>query len=166
MHPAAPTVGRMAATNPQTPPAPPVPRVGDDVRTVHGDSVPDPYAWLSDAESPEVISHLEAENAYAEAVTAGLAPLREQIVAEIRGRTRETDLSVPVFYKGWWYFTRTREGLQYGISCRVPDDGSGRPSISEETGPGRGGRRRVLLSRCQLGQRGRAARGLRRRPRG
>ena len=122
----------MAATNPQTHPAPPVPRVGDDVRTVHGDSVPDPYAWLSDAENPEVIAHLEAENAYAEAMTADLGPLREQIVAEIRGRTRETDLSVPVFYKGWWYFTRTREGLQYGISCRVPDDGSGRPSISDD----------------------------------
>ncbi|MDO5696542.1 MAG: S9 family peptidase [Dermatophilus congolensis] len=124
----------MSATPEQ--PLPPVARRGEHVRTFHGDSVADPYAWLSDSADPEVIAHLEAENAYAEAVTAELAPLRAEIVAEIGARTQQTDLSVPVYYRGWWYFTRTKEGLQYGISCRVADSGQGRPRIAEEVLPG------------------------------
>ena len=125
----------MVATDPEQL-APPVAREEQTLRTFHGDTVVDPYAWLSAAEDPEVVAHLHAENAYAEAVAAPLASLREQIVAEIGARTRQTDLSVPVFYKGWWYYTRTREGLQYAISCRVPDSGRGRPRIDDEVPAG------------------------------
>lgn len=89
-------------------------------RSHHGDDVADPYEWLRAKDDADVVAHLEAENAYTEARTAHLAGLRERIFQEIKGRTRETDLSVPTRRGGWWYFTRTVEGSQYGIHCRAP----------------------------------------------
>ncbi len=89
-------------------------------RTHHGDTVVDPYEWMRDKEDPEVLAHLAAENAYAEARTAHLDPLRERIVAEIRGRVRETDMGVPVREGDWWYYGRTIEGSQYAVQCRIP----------------------------------------------
>src|ERR1700754_568150 len=65
-------------------------------RTFHGDTVVDEYAWLADRQDPDTISYLTAENAYTEALTGHLTPLREQIFEEIKARTQESDLSVPV----------------------------------------------------------------------
>jgi oligopeptidase B len=89
-------------------------------RTHHGDTFDDPYEWLRAKDDAAVVSHLEAENAYTQARTAHLEGLREQIFTEIKGRTLETDLSVPTRRGQWWYYTRTREGSQYGIQCRAP----------------------------------------------
>ena len=89
-------------------------------RCHHGDCVDDDYAWLADPADPAVRELLEAENAYADACCAPTAPLRERIVAEIKARTKETDLSVPVAYRDWWYYSRTQEGHQYPAECRVP----------------------------------------------
>ncbi len=89
-------------------------------RTHHGDTFLDPYEWLRAKDDPEVIAHLNAQNAYTEQRTAHLAPLREAIFGEIKGRTQETDLSVPTRQGDWWYYGRTVEGKQYGIHCRAP----------------------------------------------
>lgn len=75
---------------------------------------------MRDKESPEVIAHLEAENAYTEAENAHLQPLRERLFNEIKSRTQETDLSVPKRRGDWWYYGRTLEGKQYGVQCRAP----------------------------------------------
>ncbi len=94
-------------------------------RTHHGDTVDDPYEWLREKDSPEVIAHLEAENAHTDAATAHLEGLRERLFQEIKGRVQETDLSVPTRRGDWWYYSRTEEGAQYGIHCRAaasPDD--------------------------------------------
>ncbi|MEU1522880.1 S9 family peptidase [Nocardia rhamnosiphila] len=91
-------------------------------RVHHGDRFVDEYEWLRDKEDPEVIAHLEAENAYTEARTAHLAPLREKIFDEIKNRTQETDLSVPTRLGGHWYYSRSYEGKQYGVHCRCPID--------------------------------------------
>src|SRR5215470_13055112 len=99
-------------------PVPPVaPRIRTE-RTYHGDTVIDDYAWLADKDNPETIAYLEAENAYTDAMTAGQAGLRETIFGEIKGRTKETDLSVPARKGNWWYYTRTVEGKQYPLNCR------------------------------------------------
>ena len=95
-------------------------------RTHHGDTVVDDYEWLRDKSDPEVIAHLEAENAYTEEQLAGLQPLRERIFDEISSRVLQTDLSVPVREGSWWYYTRSIEGKQYGISCRAPVADAGR----------------------------------------
>jgi oligopeptidase B len=99
---------------------PPIARKVPTERIHHGDVFVDNYEWMRDKESPELVAHLEAENAYADAQTDDLALLREQLFEEMKNRTQETDLSVPVREGDWWYYTRTVEGQQYGIHCRAP----------------------------------------------
>ena len=106
----------------------------DTRREYHGDVFVDPYEWLRDKENPEVIAYLEAENDYADQTTAHLEPLRQSIFDEIKARTKETDLSVPVRQGDWWYYGRTFEGKQYRVQCRCPVTRSRR---LEPAGPGR-----------------------------
>ena len=100
--------------------APPVAKKVPAERTFHGDTFVDDYEWMRDKESPDTLAYLEAENAYTEARTAHLAGLRDTIFEEVRSRTKETDLSVPSRIGSWWYYGRSLEGKQYGISCRCP----------------------------------------------
>lgn len=118
-------------------PTPPVAATRPHVREVHGDRVEDPYEWLRDDSDPAVLAHLEAENAYAEAMTAHLEPLRRAIYDEIRSRVKETDLSVPVASGPWWYYVRTVEGAQYPVHARAPlTDRSVRPDLDGAAVPG------------------------------
>ena len=117
-------------------PQPVVTKHVEHVREHHGDRVIDPFEWLRDKDDPEVIAHLEAENAHAEARTSHLEPLRARIFDEIRSRTQETDLSVPAAYRGWWYYSRTFEGKQYAAQCRVRVvTGRGRPQLEPGAAP-------------------------------
>ena len=104
------------------PPTPPRPKRLPVRRELWDDVVVDDYSWLRDVGDPDTISHLRAENEWTEHVTAPLAPLREQLFAEIKARVQETDLSVPWRKDGWWYFSRTEEGRSYPIHCRQPAD--------------------------------------------
>jgi oligopeptidase B len=97
---------------------PPVAKQVPRERTYHGDTVTDEYAWLAGKDDPDTIAYLKAENAYTEAATAGLSALQDQIFAEIKARTQESDLSVPVRKGGWWQYARTVEGQQYAVHCR------------------------------------------------
>src|SRR5438874_1831025 len=87
-------------------------------RSFHGDTVVDEYAWLADKDDPDTIDYLRAENEYTDELTAQLGPLRDQIFEEIKARTQESDLSVPVRKGGWWHYSRTVEGKQYAVYCR------------------------------------------------
>ncbi|OLT14740.1 oligopeptidase B [Serinicoccus sp. CUA-874] len=100
-------------------PAPPRAARVDVVRSHHGEDVTDPYEWLRDKTDPEVVAHLEAENAYTEARTSHLDGLRERVFTEIKDRVQQTDLSVPVRHRDWWYYSRTIEGEQYAVHGRV-----------------------------------------------
>jgi oligopeptidase B len=121
---------------------PPIAATKPIERVHHGDTFVDDYEWLRDKNDPEVIGYLEAENAYTEACTARLQPLRQQIFDEIVTRTQQTDLSVPSRRGDYWYYSRTVEGQQYPIYCRLPADGDAPPVIAEdgssEAGPGSG----------------------------
>jgi len=101
-----------------TPARPPVAAERPYVHQTHGDSRVDPYYWLREKQNPEVIAHLEAENAYAGAVMGAAAELEEKLYHEVVGRVQETDTSAPTFFKGWWLYARTVEGLDYEIFCR------------------------------------------------
>ena len=119
-----------------SPPVPPAAQRREIVRSHHGEDVTDAYEWLRDKTDPEVIAHLEAENAWTEARTEHLGGLREAIFEEIRGRTQETDLSVPVRHRDWWYYTRTIEGQQYAVHGRVAvDDTAERPVLDPGSAP-------------------------------
>src|SRR5262249_32607067 len=136
-HPAAPATAPPAAGPPGQPAAgpadPPAAQRIPSERTHHGDRFVDEYAWLAGKDNPEAIAYLEAEHPYTAAITAGQAPLREEIFAEIKGRTKETDLSVPTRKGGWWYYTRTAEGKQYPVQCRraVRTEDEGPPSTED-----------------------------------
>lgn len=103
--------------------AAPRPAHRSHLREHHGDLFDDPYEWLRQKDDPEVLAHLEAENAHTEARTAHLAGLRERIFDEIKNRTQETDLSVPTRRGDWWYYSRVVEGAQYALYCRTAVEG-------------------------------------------
>lgn len=86
--------------------------------TTHGETRTDDYFWLREKENPEVIRHLEAENAYTAAIMSSTTGLRQRLYEEILGRIRQTDLSVPVRKDSFYYYTRTGEGKPYPIYCR------------------------------------------------
>ncbi|KRF17339.1 protease 2 [Nocardioides sp. Soil797] len=99
---------------------PPVAARVPSEHTIHAHTVVDDYEWLREKDNPEVIAHLEAENAWTQERTAHLADLRQSIFDEIKARTLETDLSVPSRMRGHWYYSRSYEGKEYGASCRAP----------------------------------------------
>ena len=95
----------------QTPPKPPV--AAQKPYVVKGPKDRnDPYYWLRDdtRKSPEVLGYLKAENAYTDAVMAPLKPLQDKINAEIVGRIKQDDSSVPVPERGYYYYTRFETG--------------------------------------------------------
>jgi len=112
---------------------PPIARPKHTEIKLHGHTLVDDYAWLRDKENPEVTAYLEAENKYADAVTAPLADLRAQLYNEMLSHIKQTDVSVPFRDGGWWYYTRTEEKLQYSIHCRKGGDANGpEPDAAED----------------------------------
>lgn len=102
---------------------PPVAPVQEHIRVVHGDTVPDNYYWMIDyfrkgPGSSKVIQYLTEENTYLDSMMSDTRSLRDELYAEMKGRIKEKDESVPVFKNGYYYYTRTEEGKQYFKYCR------------------------------------------------
>ncbi|MGH9930900.1 MAG: S9 family peptidase [Pyrinomonadaceae bacterium] len=85
---------------------------------ISDDTMIDEYFWLREKTNPEVIAHLEAENAYAEAMMKPTAGLQDKLYKEMVGHIKETDITVPYRWGGYFYYTRTEQGKQYPINCR------------------------------------------------
>ncbi|MDO8838590.1 MAG: S9 family peptidase [Parvibaculum sp.] len=99
--------------------------------THHNRTRTDDYVWLRDANWREVMrdpdvldkdirAYLEAENAYTAEALAPLAGLRETLFAEMKGRIKEDDSSVPSPDGPFAYYTRFEQGAQHPIFCRRP----------------------------------------------
>jgi oligopeptidase B len=89
--------------------------------TVHGDKRVDNYFWMRSAKPAQnkaLMAHLRAENAYADAVTKPLAPLKAQLYTEMLARIQETDESVPYQRRNYWYTSKTEQGKQYATHVR------------------------------------------------
>ena len=97
---------------------PPVARQIPHVVEVHGDRLEDPYHWLRRKDDPEVIAHLEAENAYTDAVMKPTLAFQESLYGEMLARIKEDDQTVPYRRGEWLYYSRTEKGKQYPIYCR------------------------------------------------
>jgi len=97
---------------------PPTARRIPKVDTLHGDVRVDDYFWLREKTNPEVIKYLEAENAWTAQGLKHTEPLQDTLYQELLGRIKETDLSVPSYDQGYWYYTRTEQGKSYTIYCR------------------------------------------------
>jgi len=115
----------------QVPPAPPVAPRKEQLQVFHGRNFSDPYHWLREKGSAEVLAYLEAENAYTRAVTAPLLPFTEALYAEMLGRIKQTDVSVPYRQNGYFYYTRYDEGKEYPIYCRKKGSLDAREEIFE-----------------------------------
>ncbi|MCW6054508.1 S9 family peptidase [Pseudomonas fragariae (ex Marin et al. 2024)] len=80
----------------------------------------DPYAWLQNRDTDEVLDYLKAENAWQEQQLAEQTGLRESLFEEIKGRILETDLSLPSPWGPYLYYTRTTQGDEYARHYRCP----------------------------------------------
>ena len=97
----------------------------------------DDYAWLKDDNWQEVLrdpkalradirEHLDAENAYTQEVLGGTEALQASLFAEMKGRIKEDDSSVPAPDGPFDYYVRYAIGAEHPIHARRPrghDDG-------------------------------------------
>lgn len=127
--------------SPHTPPVAPK-RYGYRVRDQFGQHFDDPWDWLRDGENPEVRAHLEAENAWADAVTAPTREAAARLVEEVKASTALTDVTVPIREGEFWYFRRFTEGQSYATHHRAPverdEAGAPIPLVPEPGVPTRG----------------------------
>ncbi|MCW6532149.1 S9 family peptidase [Sphingomonas sp. MMSM20] len=105
--------------------------------TRHGITIDDPWAWLKDAGYPDItdkqiLGYLEEENAYFDAVMAPLKPLTERINAEMRGRIKEDESTVPQRDGDWLYWTAFETGGQYRKWWRKPVAGGADELLLDE----------------------------------
>jgi oligopeptidase B len=91
--------------------------------TVHGDTRIDNYYWMRDDErkAPEVISYLEAENAYTDEMLAHTKTLQTSLFEELKGRIQKDDDSVPVKNGDYYYSSQTRGDNEYATYVRSSD---------------------------------------------
>ena len=120
MVPMTETIPREAPqASPNTPPVAPK-RYGYRVRDQFGQHFDDPWDWLRDGDNPEVRAHLEAENAWADAVTEPTREAVAHLVEEVKANTALTDVTVPIREGEFWYFRRFVEGQSYATHHRAP----------------------------------------------
>jgi len=108
---------------------PPVAKKITKELAIHGDTRIDNYYWMNDRENPEVIAHLEAENAYKDEVMQHTEPLQEKLYEEIKSKIKQEDESVPHKKKGYFYYTRTIPEKEYNIVCRKKETMEAREEI-------------------------------------
>ena len=112
-------------------PKPPVAARRPLTTTLHGRTRSDDYAWLKDPDwqrvmrepealDPDIRAYLEAENAYTDSFLAPYAALRETLYAEMRGRMKEDESSVPAPDGDWAYHVRYVEDGEHPLYCRAP----------------------------------------------
>lgn len=97
---------------------PPVTEKKPKTTDINGDHLVDNYFWLREKTNPAVIAHLEAENAYTAAAMKPTEALQEKLYNEILSHIKQTDVNVPYKQGGYYYFSKTKEGLQYPMFYR------------------------------------------------
>src|SRR5262245_28671908 len=100
----------------------------------HGIARTDDYSWLRasnwqtvmrdrQALAPDIRAQLEAENAYTADVMDDTEALQQRLFAEMKGRIKEDDSSVPAPDGLFSYYTRFVTWGQHPLFCRVPRHG-------------------------------------------
>src|SRR5437588_6886472 len=97
---------------------PPVTEKKPKVTEINGDRLVDNYFWLREKTNSAVIAHLEAENAYTDAMMKPTEALQTKLYNEILSHIKQTDVNVPYRWGDYFYYSRTKEGLNYTIYCR------------------------------------------------
>ena len=97
---------------------PPIARKQTHRLEMHGDVRTDDYYWLRNRDDPAVNAYLKAENAYLEHCLAHTKTLQAELFDEIKGRIKQTDVSVPYQEGTHRYYWRYEDGREYRIYCR------------------------------------------------
>jgi oligopeptidase B len=84
----------------------------------HGHVRIDNYYWLKDRDNPQVIDFLKKENENTKSVMAHTEALEKTVFQEIKGRIKQTDMSVPYRLDDYFYYTRYEDGREYPVYCR------------------------------------------------
>lgn len=84
----------------------------------HGHVRVDNYYWLRERDNPEVIDYLNQENDYAAKQMAQTREFEEKLFEEIKGRFKQTDMSVPYRRDDYHYYTRYEPGKEYLVYAR------------------------------------------------
>jgi oligopeptidase B len=84
----------------------------------HGHVRTDDYYWLRERENPAVIRYLNEENEYAAKEMEHAREFEERVFQEIKGRFKQTDMSVPYKRDDYFYYTRYEEQKEYPIYAR------------------------------------------------
>ena len=71
----------------------------------------------------DIRAYLEAENDYFETQMADTKALQRKLFAELKGRIKQDDSSVPAPQGDWLYFTSFKKGGQYPLFWRKPQSG-------------------------------------------
>ena len=105
--------------------------------THHGITVTDDYAWLRDpgypeVDDPEVLAHLQAENAWFETRMADQQGRIDTLFKEMRARIKEADKSVPQKDGDYLYWIEFEEGAEYKKWWRRPVAGGPDELILDE----------------------------------
>jgi oligopeptidase B len=114
----APTVTTEKESSGLTQVKPPIAERRPHATTLHGETLVDDYFWFREKTNPEVIRHLEAENAYTKAIMKPTEELQKKLYDEMLARIKQTDQKVPYRYRNHYYYSRTIEGKQYPIFAR------------------------------------------------
>lgn len=88
---------------------------------IHGDTLADPYFWMRDKFSTEVVNYLYANNAYADAMMKESTTLQKVLYDEMRGRIRENRETRPYRNEHYLYYTRYIQDKDYPVICRKKD---------------------------------------------
>ncbi len=99
-------------------PQPPMAEKKTKTTSIHGETLVDEYFWLREKTNPAVLSHLQAEDAFAASLMKPTAALQEKLYNEMLSHIKQTDSNVPYRWGNYFYYTRTVEGKQYPIYCR------------------------------------------------
>ncbi|WP_062219417.1 S9 family peptidase [Aureimonas sp. D3] len=102
--------------------------------SAHGRTRTDEYGWMrvdnwqemfkdTSLLDPVIRAHLEAENRYADAALEDVEPLKAKLIAEMRGRIKEDDSSVPAPDGPYSYGVAYEAGAEYPRFFRVPREG-------------------------------------------
>jgi oligopeptidase B len=127
------------AARPQPPVAKKVPKTIEQL----GRTRVDDYAWMKDDNWQKVLrdpslikadvkAHLTEENAYTKAMLASTEDLQAKMFAEMKGRIKEDDASVPAPDGAFEYYTRYDKGAQHPIHARKPREGGAETVLLDE----------------------------------
>lgn len=114
-----------------SPPQPDIPKAPREAKVLqkHGDRRLDPYFWMNQRDSKNVLDYIQAENSYADSILAKSKSISDQLFKEMKGRILEDDSTAPYKKDNFYYYVRHEKGKEYPIYCRKQGSLEGREEI-------------------------------------